>query len=240
MATMTLEALVAQLQGVHGDRLRAVVLYGSAAAPGHAAGTSDYNVLVLVEALDLSQLGAQAAATVAAWREAGHPPPLVMTVEEWRRSADIFPIEYADILAQHRVLVGALPTDGIAVRPEDLRLQLEHEAMAKLLQLRAGIVAASGDPKAATALVGRTASALVTLCRALLRLHGRTPPADAADVVWASAALAGFEADPVLEAVRIRRGARGDAAAVLPGFLAAATALVRHLDTYETPTPGAA
>ena len=63
---------------------------------------------------------------------------MTMTLEEWRRSADIFPMEYADILERNRVLHGAPPFEGIAVDRADLRLQLEQQVMGKLLQLRQG------------------------------------------------------------------------------------------------------
>ena len=52
MAKMTLDELVAQLRAAFGAELRSVVLYGSAASGEHIPKQSDYNVLVLVDALD--------------------------------------------------------------------------------------------------------------------------------------------------------------------------------------------
>src|SRR5512132_2774372 len=135
MATMTLDELVTQLRAAYGADLRAAVLYGSAAAGEHIPNRSDYNVLVVVDSLPLERLRAAAAVTQA-WIGAGNPPPLTMTSREWLGSSDIFPMEYADILERHRVLAGALPTEGVVVRAADLRLQVEHEAMGKLLKLR--------------------------------------------------------------------------------------------------------
>ena len=56
MARMTLDELVSQLRAAYGTALRSVVLYGSAAAGEHIAKRSDYNVLVIVDALDASRL----------------------------------------------------------------------------------------------------------------------------------------------------------------------------------------
>ena len=53
MAKMTLDELVAQLQKAFGDGLQSVVLYGSAAAGEHIPKRSDFNVLVIVRALDI-------------------------------------------------------------------------------------------------------------------------------------------------------------------------------------------
>ena len=85
----------------------------------------------------MQEAGLRAVAAVSkAWAEAGNPPPMTFTVKEWKSSSDIFPMEYADILERHRVLFGDPPFDGIRVSPTELRLQVEHETMGKLLQLR--------------------------------------------------------------------------------------------------------
>ena len=55
---MTLDELVAQLQKVYGAQLRAVVLYGSAAAGEHIPKRSDYNVLVIVDELTMQHMRA--------------------------------------------------------------------------------------------------------------------------------------------------------------------------------------
>src|SRR5438128_2069032 len=124
MATMTLDELVTQLRAAYGADLRCVVLYGSAAAGEHVPKQSDYNVLVLVDHIDSAVL-ASASAVARAWNEPGNPPPMTMTVDEWRHSADVFPMEYADILDRHRVLFGEPPFDGIVISRGHLRLQLE-------------------------------------------------------------------------------------------------------------------
>src|SRR5690348_10037890 len=132
MARMTLDDLVAQLTKAFGSGLRSVVLYGSAAAGEHIPNRSDYNVLVIADGFDLDTLH-KAAAVSRAWAEAGNAAPLTFTAQEWRSSADVFPMEYADILERHRVLYGEAPFDGIAVDTRDLRLQLEHQAKGKVL-----------------------------------------------------------------------------------------------------------
>jgi hypothetical protein len=142
--TMTLDELATALSGVYGDELRAVVLYGSAARSEGMTQRSDHNVLVIVRSLTPAALRASAA-TVHAWSEAGNPPPLVLTEAEWASSRDIFAIEYADILEQHRVLTGALPDGPAGVDPAHLRHQLEFEAMGKLIRFRQALLACEGD-----------------------------------------------------------------------------------------------
>src|SRR3712207_828772 len=110
MAKMTLDHLVSQLRAAFEDDLLAVVLYGSAAGGEHIAKRSDLNVLVILRQLGIDRLQA-ASAVSRAWSDAGNPSPLTLTEREWRSSADIFPMEYADILERNRVLYGAPPFD---------------------------------------------------------------------------------------------------------------------------------
>ena len=243
MATMTQDELVAQLRAAYGDVLRAVVLYGSAAsadarpaAAGASAGAQD--VLVLVERIGMDELR-RVAPTARAWQEAGHPPPLTLTVAEWRSSADVFPMEYADLLDRHRVLHGALPTDGIVVDGADLRRQAESQTLGKLLQLRAGVLAAGNDARRQLALVEASRGTMFVLFRALARLHGERPAADAGALARWAGGVAGFDAAPFVRVAQHAAGtarlASGDAAGILAGELAALERLVAHVDRLGTP-----
>jgi len=234
MARMTLDDLVSQLRAAFGPELHAVVLYGSAAAGEHLPNKSDYNVLVVVESLAPDRLAA-ASAAVSAWAEAGNPAPLTLTMHEWRSSADIFAMEYADVLERHRVLFGTFPTD-VQVKPADLRLQLEHEAMGTLLQLRRGALAAGQNAKDQLALLEKSSSTVMVLFRAILRLNGQTPSQDNIQLSGQAASLVGMNVDAFIAVLRHKRGEQvlrgGDAARVLAGYLAGTEALVRYLDRY--------
>jgi hypothetical protein len=236
MAKMTLDELVAQLRAAYGAELRAVVLYGSAAAGEHIANKSDYNVLVIVNALPLDRLRA-AAAVARAWAETGNPAPLTLTTAEWQGSSDIFPMEYADILERHKVLYGTPPFDGIRVDKHDLRLQLELETMGKLLRLRQGILASGGDEKRQVELLERSLSAIMVVFRAVLRLHGEKPPTDNRALIGRVAQAAGFDGasfDRVVRHVRREQTlAPADAGGVLSGYLDGMQRLVAHLDGFQ-------
>lgn len=233
MASMTLDDLVAQLRAAFGGGLRAVVLYGSAAAGEHIAKRSDYNVLVIVDALDLDLLHRESA-VARAWAEAGNPPPLTLTTAEWRSSSDIFPMEYADILERHRVLHGEPPFDGIRVERGDLRAQLEHQAMGKVLQLRRGILAAGGSRKRHVELLAASLSTFMVIFRALLRFLGESPSADYEVLCRQVGERTGVDTEPFARVVRHVRGTArigdDDVGAVLAGYLAGAQALAHFID----------
>lgn len=240
MAKMTLDELTAQLRAAWGEALQSVVLYGSAATEEGRVSQARCDVLVIVDRLDLARLQA-AGAVVRAWTDAGHPPPMTMTAEEWRGSVDIFPMEYADILERHRVLHGLPPFEGIHVRRGDMRSQLENQVMGKLLHLRQGVLAAGGDAKRQLELLEVSKSAILVLCRATLRLHELTPPADAETVALDTGRVAGFDPEPFVRVVRhVQKKVKlapADVGGVLAGYVGAVEQLKRHLDQFIAEHP---
>lgn len=232
---MTLEDLIGQLQSAYGDALRSVVLYGSAVAGEHIAKKSDYNVLVVLDRVPLDKLAA-VGAVLRAWGEAGNPSPMTFTEAEWRSSSDVFPMEYADILERHRVLYGTDPCNGVTVSKSDLRLEVEQQALGKLLHLRRSAMAAGINKKAQVSLLEASLSALMVVFRGVERLHDATPPQDYTELSRRVAQRAGFESEPFERVIRHVRGAAtlesGDAASVLAGYLLSMEKLVAYLDRF--------
>jgi len=232
---MTLDELVTQLRSAYGETLRSVILYGSAVAGEHIAKKSDYNVLVVLDAVPLNRLAA-VGAILRSWAEAGNPAPMMFTTSEWNSSSDVFPMEYADILERHRVLYGSDVTQGITVARSDLRLQVEQQALGKLLHLRRGAMAAGDDGKEQIALIEASLSALMVVFRGVVRLEGDVPSQDYAVLSEDVARRARFDASSFKRAVAHVRGSqklhRDEAGAVLAGYMAGMEALVAWLDQF--------
>ena len=233
---MKIEELVSQLKLAYGDGLRSVVLFGSAVAGEHNPKSSDYNVLVIVDSLPLARLRAVAAVSKA-WAEDGNPPPMTFTASEWKSSADIFPMEYADILERHQVLFGDPPFDGIRVAPSDLRLQVEQQTMGKLLQLRQATMGAGGDSKLQLDVLEKSLSTLMVIFRGVSRLVGQAPSQDYEELTRSLAQRAGFSPEPFVKVIRHVRGTekipREGAAGILEGYLAAMERLVAYLNEFK-------
>ena len=242
---MSTDELVPRLREAFGDALRCVLLYGSAAEQdqppaGAATGARrDAHLLVIVDALPVEALEG-AARVMAEWVSGGNPAPLTLTTAEWRSSADVFAIEYADVLERHRLLHGALPTDGVVVRPEDIRRELEEQVLGTLLKLRRGIMEAGGEARRERALLEVSLPTFVALFRAVVRLHREAAPRDEVQVVERTAALARFEAAPFVRVVRHVRGEQmlqpGEIRATLAGYLSGLERLIAFLDQWR---PGA-
>lgn len=234
---MSVQDFATQCAADFGADCRAIVVYGSAANAAESAQGSDFNLLVIVRTLAPESLQ-RAAPTVQRWQEAGHRAPLILTEAEWRSSRDVFAMEHADIAARHRVLVGGLPSLP-PVTPDDLRRQLEYEAMGALLHLRRGVLAVGNDPLRTLELLVAIKGTVMALFRSLLRVHGDPVPGEAAAVLRAAAARAGVAIAPLEELLAHAAGQRSippaRAAEVLGGVHVALKQLVAHVDAMLHP-----
>ncbi len=181
MAKMTPEILTDELKQICGANLSSVVLYGSSVA-GDSVKTSDYNVLVVMKSLDAEALLALTG-LCARWDKCGNPAPLLFSGAELLRSADVFPVEFSDIMQTHKVLYGGYPFTGMSIDPALLRLELEHELKSKLIILRERFLVTKNSPKAVDGLMAASLSAFLTLFKAALRLYGEVPPAKKMEVL---------------------------------------------------------
>src|SRR5262245_35765981 len=102
----SLQSLVTDLRSAHGDNLASITLYGSAASGEESDAGSDKNVLVVLKRLEVEDLRLARAATKA-WKDARQPPPVFFAVDELKRAADVFPIEFLQMEQARKVLYGS-------------------------------------------------------------------------------------------------------------------------------------
>jgi len=146
-------------------------------------------------------------------------------------------MEYADIIERHKILYGEAPFEGIQVDRKDLRLQLEQEAMGKLIKLRQGTLASGNDGGRQVELLAASSSAIMIIFRAFLRLQGAVAPKDNVALSLEVARLTAFDGEPFKRVIRHVRGEEaikpGDAGVVLSGYLRGMQQLVGYLDSYQ-------
>jgi hypothetical protein len=185
---------VAGLRRDLGERIRSAALFGSAARAEWVEGVSDVNVLVLVDTID-AQLLARASATARSSVKR-NVMPLLMELDEWRRAADVFSIELADMRDAHVPLFGDDPVAHYEAGTSNLRLQAERELRAKLLHLHAGMLLAGDDRRRLGQLFLRALPSFITYLRAALRLAGQAVPPTTPEVTDQACQLAGADPAP--------------------------------------------
>jgi hypothetical protein len=211
--TDAVRALDRELREIFGARLQSVVAYAPAGARDAATPT-----LAVVDNVLIDDLHA-CAARVAGWHEQGLATTLILEAGEFNRSLDAFPLEFGAILADHVVVSGSNPFNGLRVDPADLRRACEIQARSHLLHLREGFIETQGRGDAIADLIVRSAGALTALITSVERLRGTTPR----DGVLARVAqLSRGGALPSDEARRI-----------FPAYLEAVERLTREIDQWS-------
>src|SRR6185369_16091198 len=200
---MTPQQFVEQLQVALADKLKAVVLYGSAATGDFMEGVSGYNLLVVAEPLETNELTAISAAAQK-WEQAGNPLPQFFTPAELAGSADAFPIEILDMQRSRKILFGADLLAPLTVDLANLRMELEHDLKSKLLFFRQRYLVASQDPKRLAKLLASSLSTFLVLFRAAIKLYDEDVPLHKKDALQKLGTHLTFDASPFLSVLEFK------------------------------------
>jgi hypothetical protein len=202
-----LKELIERLKAAAADNLKTVVLYGSAVTPEFVAQHSDLNVLCLVERAGAPEL--EALHGVAEWwRRAGNHAPVVFTLDELHRSADVFAIELLDMKMRHRILLGEDFLAAFEVPMAFHRLQVERELRTGWLRLRQTILAAPQKRKDHLGIMLASVSAFCALFRHALFALGQPMPETKRQAVDALASLTGADPSAFHAILELREGKR--------------------------------
>jgi hypothetical protein len=202
-----LSELVERLKSAARTNLKAAVLYGSAVTGEFLAKHSNLNILCIVEragSIELERLHPVAEW----WTREGHPAPLLFTLEELRRSADIFSIELLDIKWRHRMLYGEDFLEQFDVPLELHRLQVERELRIDWLRLREAILVAPFQKKVHLGIMLTSVSAFCALFRHALFALGQPMPESKRAAVDAVSVLSGADPSAFHAILDLREGKR--------------------------------
>ena len=208
--------LAGDLRRAVGERLTSLVAYGDLSGTGDDGA----HALALVDRLSFADL-ARCVSHAPRWRRLGLATPLLLAPEEFRRSLDVFPIEYGEILARHIVVAGSDPFAGITVNEGDLRRACERQAKSHLIHLREGFLETGSHAAAVARLIAASAPAF----RALLLSLERLEPGAARD--------AGVAADLPREVAAAADATIADPSALLARYIAAVERLWQYVDRWR-------
>ena len=194
---------VNRLRAAAETNLISIILYGSAAAGDYVADHSDVNLLCVLRETSFASLQVLAPA-VGWWREQKNRAPLVMGMEELRRSADVFSIELLDMRQSYRVLWGEDVLRTLVVPVKLHRVQLEYELREKTILLRQGLLVAAGNASAIWELLLRSLPAFATLFRHALLELGEPASVSKREAVQKLAHKVGFDPGAFLQLIDIR------------------------------------
>ncbi len=199
-----LQELVTRLQQACGENLVSVVLYGSAAREDFHEQFSDVNVLVVLQNLQAPAFAAVSA--VLRWwsREEKLRPPMIMTLEELRESADVFAIELLDIQRSHKTLFGQDVVTAIDIPMNLHRVEVEHELRTTLLRLRHHLLLSPDNQDELSAVLAKSITSVLTLFRHALIALGEDPPHAKSQLLEKAGQVFGFEVQPLRSILELR------------------------------------
>jgi hypothetical protein len=224
LARRSFERLAGDFARIFKSRLVAVIVTSSSASVVFATS---------VTSGDLDAVGA----LVETWHREGLDTPLLLTVAEFRRSLDTFPVEYQTIVDRHLVIAGQPPFQGFVVPIDQLRRACEVQAKGHLIHLRQGWLEAAGHDEALAALLVRSAAPLRALLVNVARLHGVAETGDG-NRALAGARVAGLPDSLIRDVLALddapHRGLR--LVDHLPAYLSASEALWAFVDAWQPPS----
>jgi hypothetical protein len=157
-------SLARDLEEVFGSRLRALVAY-----PG-THGDGSVHSCAIVDDLSFDDLS-RCLPFTASWHQRRVAAPLMLSATELQRTIDIFPLEYAAIIADHTVVRGEDPFAGISIPAEDVRRATEAQAKSHLIHLREGYLESHGETRRVSHVIAASAAPLRALLINIARLE---------------------------------------------------------------------
>jgi predicted nucleotidyltransferase len=134
------------LKTIFGKNLVMASIYGSSVSGNFVEGVSDVNILILLDKPDAGQLetfGRDVYRTMRRYKIT----PLILSKTEFMNSADVFPMEYLDIMDRKKILFGEDITEQLSLSLKNLRHQLEDRLRGAVASLRQAVVASRGKER---------------------------------------------------------------------------------------------
>jgi len=197
------EELVGLVAPLAGQDLLGLTLYGSIASPDFDAGSEQITSIAVLERLRLDMLHALSEHGPRLARH-GIAAPMFTTAAEIARSLDTFPLEFLEVRQFHIPLMGRDHFSSIEIHREPLRLQIERTFTHMLLDMRLGLLHATGRDPALSAIVEVIADRLLRTLRGLLWLKGITDSLPQARVLSEVQRMAGGDLPGLREAATLK------------------------------------
>src|SRR5256712_2727205 len=200
-----LSEFVEKMRTAAGENLISVILYGSAAEGEFHPEYSDLNLLCVLRDTSFASLS-KIASAVEWWRKnkKKYHPPLVLTPQELKDTADVFSIEFVDMKQRHRVLYGEDVLRNLDVPVHLHRSQLEYELREKLFLLRQHILVAGAREKDLWEVMLNSLSSFTTLFRHMLIELGEQGRKHSRDAVQELASRLNFDSSAFVQLMDVR------------------------------------
>lgn len=185
-------------QTIYGDKLKALIVYGSVARGFYQPGESDVNLLVVLDNIDLATLDSVQDITALARKFA--IAPLFMTPDDLDQFTTVFPIKFLAMKENYRVLMGEDVFTNRNVDDSYLSLRCRQETQNLLMRLRRHRMTRSGG---LAGMMERNIGGFIETLRMLLRVKTGSVPARS-ELVTAAETAFGIDGNSLKQVMALR------------------------------------
>jgi hypothetical protein len=170
--TKLLDEFASGLKDIYQEGLISVALYGSCASGEFASGTSNINLLIVLNNTGLKNLSRCSAFLKKKSFREFHC--LFFTPDSIAVSTDVFPIEFLDMKENYSIIYGKDLLSALSIDLKNLRFQCEQELKAKLIGIQSFYML-NRDKSALQKALLKYFTSFLHISRNLIRLKGKTP-----------------------------------------------------------------
>ncbi|MDW8297014.1 MAG: hypothetical protein RMJ97_09035 [Raineya sp.] len=134
-----LQDFAQQIEVIARDNLLAMYLYGSVTHKVFSNLNAQINLLIVLKNAKVENIE-NISQAVSKAKKAFNLEPTIITKEEVKTSADVFPIEFTDMKVKNTLIWGEDVFKNVQISMEDLRLACELELKKRLFHLRSFFV----------------------------------------------------------------------------------------------------
>ncbi len=160
-----------EISNANQGNIVSAVIYGSAVTGDFVAGRSDINSAFVFKDYHFEYFRSSAKIVKKALKR-NISPPLFLTSQMINESADVFPMEFSEIIENHILIFGEDIFGKVEISREHLRLQCEQQVKGKLLLLRQAYLETGGNGKKIEFLMVDSISSIFPILRTFLKLKG--------------------------------------------------------------------
>ena len=217
-----------------GDNLLSVLVYGSAAGGHYVHGASNINIAVIAKNLDFAVLK-QNLDLIKWGRKFKIATPLFLTKGYVIHALDVFPIEFSEIKAQHKVIFGEDIFNDLVIPRQDIQLLCEQQVKGKLLRLRQAYLEFGSNTAALKSLLAGALNDLMPVFGQLIILKGQKPDGQKEGMLGQLAQIYSLDPGPFVAVYLDKKKKKmipsSQLEAHLQNFMSQLENLSRHMDS---------
>jgi len=193
-----------ELREAVGEQLVSIVLYGGLAKGEYTPDSSDVNVMIVLNQVDLGTLDKVAPIIQSGLRDF-RLASMLLGERDLRRSSEVFPVKFLDMHRHHRVLWGKDLLSDLAISRDYVRLRCAQEITNLLLRLRQFYVQRAHRPELIESTLTKAISSFLAALNTLTELKTGQAASDKSSIIEAAEKI-GLDAQPLRDVLALKRG----------------------------------